>query len=125
MTARQKFQVGDRVIGVVGEHVDRSLSGRRGTIVEDRPLSGEYGVQFDDGPLASVLTSWIDREPAASETKAQEHQRLEQRTGELQQQHEALDLNRTPFDQPDHDRHAADLARHQRDLVRHRARPDD
>jgi hypothetical protein len=125
MNARQKFQVGDRVIGAAGEHVDPSLSGRRGTIVEHRPLSGEYAVQFDDGPLAYVVTSWIDREPAASETKAEEHHRLEGRTGELQKEHEALDLNRTPFDQPDHDRHAADLARHQRDLVRHRARADD
>ncbi|MEO8076282.1 MAG: hypothetical protein ABI818_08150 [Acidobacteriota bacterium] len=125
MDTRPKFQLRDRVVGADGEHVPSSVSGRPGAIVEHRPVSDEYGVQFDDGRFEYVMTAWIKGEASVSETKAEEHQRLEERTGELQKQHEALDRDRTPFNQQDHDRHAANLARHQRDLLDHQSRPDD
>jgi hypothetical protein len=60
-----------------------------------------------------------------AETKATEHKRLQVRTNELQQEHEALALDVTPFDQADHDQHSENLRRHKADLEKHRARDDD
>ena len=50
------------------------------------------------------------------------HQRLKERTAELTQEHERLSLDRTPFNQADHDEHTADLQKHAVDLKDHRER---
>ena len=39
------------------------------------------------------------------ETRQEEHQRLQKRTDELKHDHEDLSLDRTPFNQADHDEH--------------------
>ena len=58
----------------------------------------------------------------AGETKRDEHQRLQKRTDELKHEHDALALDRTPFDKADHDEHTADLRKHSDDLKQHRRR---
>jgi hypothetical protein len=66
-----------------------------------------------------------DDETMPRETKKDEHGRLQKRTGELKQDHAALDRDVTPFHQGDHDRHNANLKKHKADLVRHRKRSAD
>ena len=58
----------------------------------------------------------------ADETNREVHRRLQKRTDELAQEHEQLSLDRTRFNQADHDEHSADLRRHGADLKRHRER---
>ena len=58
----------------------------------------------------------------ASETKRDEHQRLQKRTDQLKHEHEDLALDRTPFNQADHDEHTAELRQHSKDLKEHRER---
>lgn len=58
----------------------------------------------------------------SGETRREEHQRLQKRTDELKQEHEDLSLDRTPFNQSDHDEHTADLRKHAEDLKDHRDR---
>ena len=60
-----------------------------------------------------------------SETKRDEHERLQQKTEELKQDHADLSLDVTPFNQADHDEHNDDLRRHQEDLAAHQRREDD
>jgi len=59
-----------------------------------------------------------------TETKRQEHLRLQRRTDELQREHAALSRRRAPFNQADHDKHSAALAEHKVILGVHKARPD-
>lgn len=59
------------------------------------------------------------------ESKRGEHARPRQRTARLEQEHEALGLDRKPFNKAEHDKHAQDLARHKDALERHRKRPPD
>jgi hypothetical protein len=60
-----------------------------------------------------------------SETKKQAHARLRKRTDELKEDHAALDRDITPFDQGNHDRHRANLAKHKKDLEAHQKRSAD
>ena len=57
-----------------------------------------------------------------AETKREEHERLQHRTDELKKEHADLALDRTPFDQADHDQHTKNLRQHQHDLARHKGR---
>jgi hypothetical protein len=57
-----------------------------------------------------------------TETKRDEHERLQKRTDELKEDHAALDRELTPFNQPDHDEHSANLRKHQGDLAAHKRR---
>jgi len=59
-----------------------------------------------------------------TETKQQEHVRLQRRTEELKRQHAALSRRRAPFNQTDHDKHSVQLAVHKAILRAHKARPD-
>ena len=59
-----------------------------------------------------------------AESRRDEHDRLQKRTDELKEEHAALDRDRVPFDQGDHDRHGEDLREHGEDLRRHRRRED-
>ena len=59
-----------------------------------------------------------------TETKREEHDRLQHKTDELKKQHADLSLDRTPFDQAAHDEHTAKLAQHRRDLEEHKAREE-
>jgi len=59
-----------------------------------------------------------------TETKQQEHVRLQRRTDELKREHAALSRRLTPFNQTDHDKHVIDLAAHKVSLGAHKARPD-
>jgi hypothetical protein len=58
-----------------------------------------------------------------TESKEQEHHRLQERTDELQAEHEALSPAKKPFSKTEHDEHSADLAQHKTDLAGHRKRP--
>jgi DNA repair exonuclease SbcCD ATPase subunit len=60
-----------------------------------------------------------------TETKRQEHERLQQRTDQLKKDHADLARVRAPFNQADHDRHTRNLRQHQHDLADHKARGDD
>jgi hypothetical protein len=60
-----------------------------------------------------------------AETKQQEHERLQERTDELKQEHADLARDRTPFDQADHDAHNESLRKHKDDLAAHKLRPED
>ena len=60
-----------------------------------------------------------------TESKRDEHERLQQRTNELTGEHDALALHRKRFSKAEHDDHSADLVRHKDDLDRHRKRPPD
>ena len=53
-----------------------------------------------------------------------EHQRLQKRTEELMHEHEGLSLDRTPFNQADHDEHTSELRKHADDLKKHREQLD-
>ena len=57
-----------------------------------------------------------------TKTKREEHERLQKRTDELKEDHAALDRDRTPFNQDDHDEHTANLRKHQGDLAAHKGR---
>jgi hypothetical protein len=57
-----------------------------------------------------------------ADTRRGEHQRLQKRTDELKHEHDELALNRTPFNQADHDGHSAELRKHSEDLRKHRQR---
>ncbi len=61
----------------------------------------------------------------AKETKRERHRRLTQRTEELKKEHAALDLDRKPFNQAEHDEHTAKLRQHRSDLIEHRKRRHD
>jgi C4-dicarboxylate-specific signal transduction histidine kinase len=69
------------------------------------------------------IHSW--RTEMAKETKREQHRRLTQRTEELKKEHAALDLDRKPFNQAEHDEHTAKLRQHRSDLIEHRKRRDD
>jgi hypothetical protein len=60
-----------------------------------------------------------------TETKREEHDRLQHRTEELRQDTADLSLEQTPFNEADHVRHRRNLADHKADLVAHRLRTDD
>jgi len=60
-----------------------------------------------------------------AETKRQEHERLQERTDTLREEHEGLSLDRAPFNKADHDDHDEHLRDHKRDLAAHRRRPED
>ncbi|MBA3638162.1 MAG: hypothetical protein H0W53_02570 [Acidobacteria bacterium] len=55
----------------------------------------------------------------ASETRREAHRRLQKRTIELAHEHQELSLDRTRFNQTDHDEHSADLRKHSADLKKH------
>ena len=59
------------------------------------------------------------------ESKHEEHERLNERTGELQHDHDDLSLDRSPFNKADHDQHAADLREHRENLRIHKLRKED
>ena len=59
-----------------------------------------------------------DKDEAPPESKAEEHERLQDRTDEPGQEHAA-------FNQADHDQHNANLRQHEDDLAAHKLRPDD
>jgi len=59
---------------------------------------------------------------AAFEMKRREHQRLLDQTAALKKAHDALRLDRKPFDQQEHDAHSAALAQHKADLRRENGR---
>jgi hypothetical protein len=60
-----------------------------------------------------------------SETKRDEHDRLQKRTDDLHDEHADLALDRTPYNQADHDLHNENLRKHLHDLADHKARPED
>jgi hypothetical protein len=60
-----------------------------------------------------------------TETKREEHDRLQERTDELKQEHADLALHKTPYNQADHDRHNDKLQRHRDDLAAHKRRDED
>jgi hypothetical protein len=60
-----------------------------------------------------------------AESKHAEHTRLQERTEALKKEHADLGVDRTPFNQADHDLHNAHLKKHRSDLAGHRARPAD
>jgi hypothetical protein len=59
------------------------------------------------------------------ESKRDEHRHLQERTDQLKEEHAGLGLDRTPFNQADHDLHQARLRKLKDDLARHKLRPDD
>jgi hypothetical protein len=59
------------------------------------------------------------------ESKQAEHKHLQERTDQLKEEHAGLGLDRTPFNQADHDEHKARLEKLKKDLARHKQRPDD
>jgi hypothetical protein len=59
------------------------------------------------------------------DSKRDEHARLRQRTAHLEKEHQALGLDRKPFNKADHDQHARNLATHKAALQRHRKRVPD
>lgn len=59
-----------------------------------------------------------------AEDNRDEHRRLQKRTEELKQDHEGLSLDRTPFNQADHDQHTSELRKHADDLKKHREHLD-
>jgi len=59
------------------------------------------------------------------DTKRDEHKQLQERTDELKEEHESLGLDKTPFNQADHNQHKARLKHLKDDLARHKQRPDD
>jgi hypothetical protein len=66
-----------------------------------------------------------DDDDPPSETKAQAHQRLQDRTDELKHDHAALSRDLTTFNQSDHDQHNANLRQHQKDLAAHKRRQNE
>jgi hypothetical protein len=60
-----------------------------------------------------------------TETKREEHDRLQKRTEKLKQEHADLSRDRTPFNQADHDRHTDNLHQHKKDLAAHKGRKPD
>jgi len=60
-----------------------------------------------------------------TETKQEEHDRLQHRTDELRQATTDLSLEHTPFNEADHERHRRNLADHKADLAAHRLRAED
>jgi hypothetical protein len=60
-----------------------------------------------------------------TESKLEEHQRLQQRTDELTGEHDALGLDRKRFSKAEHEDPSADLLKHKADLDRHRKRRSD
>jgi hypothetical protein len=60
-----------------------------------------------------------------TETKQDEHRRLQKRTDQLKAQHADLSRKRTPFDKANHDRHAENLHKHKQELAAHKAREED
>lgn len=60
-----------------------------------------------------------------TETKGEEHERLQRRTSDLKREHADLDRDRTPLSQDAHDQHSENLRRHNSDLAAHKQRPDD
>jgi hypothetical protein len=59
-----------------------------------------------------------------TETKREEHKRLQEVTEELKKEHAALDRHTTPFNRADHNRHTENLRKHKRNLAAHRKRTD-
>jgi len=59
------------------------------------------------------------------ESKRDEHKHLQERTDELKEEHASLGLDKTPYNQTDHDQHKARLKDLKDDLARHRRRPND
>jgi hypothetical protein len=57
-----------------------------------------------------------------TETKGEEHKRLQARTDALKKEHAGLSLDRTPFDQAAHDEHTERLRKHKNDLAKHQRR---
>lgn len=57
-----------------------------------------------------------------TETKREEHKRLQDRTDALKKEHADLSRERTPFDQADHDEHTEHLRKHKDDLTKHQHR---
>jgi hypothetical protein len=72
--------------------------------------------------LTAASAAVVNRD--MTETKQQEHVRLQRRTDELKREHAALSRHRAPFNQTDHDKHVIDLAAHKVSLSAHKARPD-
>ena len=66
-----------------------------------------------------------DNDETPPESKAEEHERLQDHTDEPGQEHAALPRDVTPFNQADRDQHSANLRQHQEDLAAHNLRPDD
>jgi hypothetical protein len=66
-----------------------------------------------------------DNDEAPPESKAEEHERLQDRTDEPGPEHAALSGDLTPFDQAHHDQDDANLQQHQEDPAAHKLRPDD
>jgi len=62
---------------------------------------------------------------AAHETTREEHDRLQERTDELKQDHANLSRDLVPFDKADHDQHTSNLRDHQDDLAAHKLRQKD
>ena len=60
-----------------------------------------------------------------SESKRDEHARLQRRTHDLEQEHDDLGLDRKRFDKAEHDQHTRDLQKHKVDLEQHRRRAPD
>ena len=60
-----------------------------------------------------------------TETKREEHEHLQERTDELKEEHAGLALDKTPYNQANHDQHKARLKALKDDLVRHKNRPND
>ena len=60
-----------------------------------------------------------------TETKQDEHRRLQKRTDQLKAQHADLSRNRTPFNKANHARHAENLQKHKEELAAHKAREED
>jgi hypothetical protein len=57
-----------------------------------------------------------------TETKRDEHKRLQDRTDALKKEHAGLSRDRAPFDQADHDEHTEHLRKHKDDLAKHQRR---